>query len=168
MQRYRNGRLGPGSDFQYVKDGQALLKVAAPPPNIITDAKWVVNVPAKEVEVDATESTVSAEATADVGGKVEADKKPSTSALIMGDLPHGSEVFGVKGYVVRGLKSISGPYAIALPGNSGAIVKVTEGMWEQTRGRKIDGGERRQAETRFKKRSVARRAEREAESRSNM
>lgn len=72
------------------------------------------------------------------------------------------------GYVVRGAKSISGPYAVPLPDSSGAIVKVTEGMWEQRRGRKIDGGERRRDEIRFKRRSAERRAEREAEALSNM
>ncbi|KAM3561781.1 hypothetical protein MY1884_002210 [Beauveria asiatica] len=67
-----------------------------------------------------------------------------------------------KGYSVSGLKTIAGSYATALPDRGGAVVKVTEGMWEQKQGRKIDGGERRRAETRFKKRSAARRSEREA------
>ncbi|KAM3509727.1 hypothetical protein MY10362_000401 [Beauveria mimosiformis] len=68
-----------------------------------------------------------------------------------------------KGYSVSGLKTIAGSYATELPGKGGAVVKATEGMWEQKQGRKIDGGERRRAETRFKKRSAARRSEREAE-----
>ncbi|KAM3516076.1 hypothetical protein MY11210_000358 [Beauveria gryllotalpidicola] len=68
-----------------------------------------------------------------------------------------------KGYSVRGLRTIAGSYATELPGKGGAVVKITEGMWEQKQGRKIDGGERRKAETRFKKRSAARRSEREAE-----
>lgn len=68
-----------------------------------------------------------------------------------------------KGYSVRGLKTIAGSFATELPGQGGAVVKITEGMWEQKQGRKIDGGERRRAETRFKKRSAERRAEREAE-----
>lgn len=68
------------------------------------------------------------------------------------------------GYTVRGLRSIAGPYATVLPGQEGAIVKVTEGMWEQRRGRKIDGGERRRDEIRFKKRAAERRAKREADS----
>ncbi len=130
MQRYRKGAVGPGGDFQHVKDGEAMLKVATPPAGVVSDAKWVVNVPAS--------------------GETGNDTTPAS-------LPRP------QGYVVHGLKSIAGPYARVLPGQDGAVVKVTEGMWEQRRGRKIDGGERRQAEVRFKKRSAERRAEREAE-----
>ncbi|KAH7318728.1 IGR protein motif-domain-containing protein [Stachybotrys elegans] len=129
LQRYRDGALGPGGDFKYVKDGEALLKVAAPPAGVISNAKWVVNVPHGE----------------DGGAK-------SAPSLVR-----------PKGYGVEGLRTITGPYATALPGNAGAVVKVTEGMWEHKRGRKIDGGERRRDEIRFKKRSAERRAEREAE-----
>lgn len=130
MQRYRKGAVGPGGDFQYVKDGEAMLKVATPPAGVVSDAKWVVNVPA----------------TGETGSEAAPESFPRP-----------------QGYVVRGLKSIAGPYARVLPGQDGAVVKVTEGMWEQRRGRKIDGGERRQAEVRFKRRSAERRAEREAE-----
>lgn len=133
MQRYRRGALGPGGDFEFVKDGEAILKVATPPASVVSDAKWVVNVPhSQEPEAEAPTSESSA-------------------------LPRP------KGYTVRGLKSIAGPYATPLPEGAGAVVKVTEGMWEQRRGRKIDGGERRRAEVRFKRRSAERRAEREAE-----
>jgi hypothetical protein len=129
MQRYRKGTLGPGGDFRFVKDGEAILKSATPPANVISDRKFVVNVPHPDAEV-ATE--------------------PST-------------LIRPTGYVVRGLNSISGPYATPLADSAGAVVKVTEGMWEHRRGRKIDGGERRRAEVRFKKRSAERRAQREAE-----
>jgi len=139
MQRYRNGAVGPGGDFQHVKDGEALLKVATPPAGVVSDSKWVVNVPAAG---EASESNASA--TAAAGTATVSYPRP-------------------QGYTVHGLKSIAGPHARVLPGQEGAVVKVTEGMWEQRRGRKIDGGERRQAEVRFKKRSAARRAEREAE-----
>lgn len=130
MQKYRNGAFGPGGDFEHVKDGQAILKVALPPATEIVDRKWVVNVPVAEEE--------------------------QTGELT-------GQLVRPKGYTIRGLKSIAGPYAAPLPDNSGATVKVTEGMWEDRRGRKIDGGERRQAEIRFKRRSAERRAEREAE-----
>lgn len=132
MQRYREGAVGPGGDFQFVKDGEAILKVATPPASAISDAKWVVNLPKDE-------------------------EGASTSSAMPSTLPRP------KGYTVRGLKSIAGPYATPLPGEAGAVVKVTEGMWEQRQGRKIDGGERRRAEVRFKRRSQERRAEREAE-----
>jgi len=65
------------------------------------------------------------------------------------------------GYRVTGARTISGPFALPLKKRAGAQVTVTEGMWEDKRGRKIDGGERRQAEVRFKRRAAERRAARE-------
>ncbi|KAF4510467.1 hypothetical protein G6O67_002349 [Ophiocordyceps sinensis] len=139
LQRYRAGALGPGGDFEHVKDGEALLRVAMPPASVVSHARWVVNVPHDEPEAaeNAQQSV------------------PST-------LPRPS------GYLVQGSRSIVGPFARPLPDHGGAVVNVTEGMWEQQRGRKIDGGERRRTEVRFKKRSAARRAEREADMLSNM
>ncbi|KAK6219692.1 IGR protein domain-containing protein [Colletotrichum tabaci] len=66
-------------------------------------------------------------------------------------------------YKVRGSHAIIGPHALPLKAGEGARVVVTEGMWEQKQGHKVDGGERRRAEVRFKKRIAARRAEREAQ-----
>lgn len=129
MQRYRQGNLGPGGDFRFVKNGEAILKTATPPAGVVSDTKFVVNVP------HPNETLVS---------------PPST-------------LIRPKGYTVRGVKTIAGPFATSLEQGSGAKVTVTEGMWEHKRGRKIDGGERRRAEVRFKKRSAERRAVREAE-----
>lgn len=128
MQKYRKGDLGPGGDFAFVKDGEAVLRTALPPAEEAKQTKFVVNVPHPDAE----------------------EAEPPKL------LPRPF------GYTVRGEKTIAGPFAIPLA-KSGASVKVTEGMWEDRRGRKIDGGERRRAEVRFKKRSAERRAEREAE-----
>lgn len=78
------------------------------------------------------------------------------------DLENVDTLVRPRSYTVRGLRAIKGPYAIP-DGETGSIVKLTEGMWEDKRGRKIDGGERRRAEVRFKKRSAERRTERESE-----
>jgi hypothetical protein len=126
LDRFRNGKFGPGGDFKYVQDGEATLKVAEVP---LTDKKWAVNVPVgKELGDIATE-----------------------------------ELVNVEGYTVRGARTIAGPYALPLQNGLGATVKVVEGMWEDKRGRKIDGGERRRTEVRFKRRVAERRAQREAE-----
>lgn len=151
MQRYRKGSLGPGGDFQYVKNGEAVLKVATPPPSTLSDTKWVVNVP-HDIAPAAEE---------------EAADKPSKKAK-KAPTHVSSELVRPNGYKVVGAQTIAGPYARPLAGASGVVVKVTEGMWEDRQGRKIDGGERRRAETRFKKRSAERRAEREAEMLANM
>ncbi|KAF4120182.1 IGR protein motif [Geosmithia morbida] len=136
MQKYRKGDLGPGGDFEFVKDGEAVLRTALPPAGQVKQTRFVVNVPHPEAEGAAEDAAAAA------GGKL----------LLPRPL----------GYTVRGEKTIAGPFAIPLA-KSGASVKVTEGMWEDRQGRKIDGGERRRSEVRFKKRSAERRAEREAE-----
>ncbi|KAK0720530.1 IGR protein motif-domain-containing protein [Lasiosphaeris hirsuta] len=66
----------------------------------------------------------------------------------------------IKGFKVKGVRTITGPYVLPA-GLERARVTVTEGMWEDKRGHKIDGGERRQAEVRFKKRLAERKALRE-------
>lgn len=56
LQRYRVGALGPGGDFEHVKDGQALLRVALPLASEVSSARWVVNVP-HDHDAQATLST---------------------------------------------------------------------------------------------------------------
>ncbi|KAH6689545.1 IGR protein motif-domain-containing protein [Plectosphaerella plurivora] len=68
----------------------------------------------------------------------------------------------VSGYKIVGTHTIAGPFATQLKEGQGATVKVFEGMWEQKRGHKVDGGERRRAEVRYKRRVAQRRAEKEA------
>lgn len=55
---------------------------------------------------------------------------------------------------------VKGPFIQAMKGTNGSavLIKATEGMWEDRRGQKVDGGERRRAEVRAKKRSAERRA----------
>ncbi|KAI0502987.1 IGR protein motif-domain-containing protein [Xylaria bambusicola] len=72
-----------------------------------------------------------------------------------------AELSRVQGYHVQGAKDIVGPYALPLKGIEGARITVTEGMWEDRRGRKIDGGERRRTEIRYKRRIAERREARE-------
>lgn len=67
----------------------------------------------------------------------------------------------VAGYSAKKKRVITGPYALSTLGGRGAKITITEGMWEEKRGRKVDGGERRQAEIRFKRGIAERKAERE-------
>ncbi len=48
---------------------------------------------------------------------------------------------------------IQGPYVQPTKGSNGSVatLKVQEGLWEHRRGHKVDGGERRKAEVRFKR-----------------
>lgn len=60
----------------------------------------------------------------------------------------------IKGVRVRGAQRVVGAHV--LPVKGGAQIKAAEGLWEIRRGRKIDGGERRRAEVRSKKRAAER------------
>lgn len=66
-------------------------------------------------------------------------------------------LFRPREYKIKGVRGITGPYAIRKSGGI-ALVTVTEGMWEQKRGHKVDGGERRRDMVRFKKRVAERKA----------
>jgi hypothetical protein len=66
----------------------------------------------------------------------------------------------VKGLHIKGAQTIVGPHVQPLKGGEAAKVVVKEGLWEDRRGHKIDGGERRQAEVRAKRRGEERRAAR--------
>lgn len=68
----------------------------------------------------------------------------------------------VEGYHVQDTNTIAGPYALPIKGGSAAMITITDGMWEEKRGRKIDGGERRREQVRFKRRVAERKAAREA------
>ncbi|KFY44220.1 hypothetical protein V494_01575 [Pseudogymnoascus sp. VKM F-4513 (FW-928)] len=60
----------------------------------------------------------------------------------------------IKGVRVKGAQTVVGSHV--LPVKGGAVIKAQEGLWEIRRGRKIDGGERRRAEVRSKRRAAER------------
>ncbi|KAI8633086.1 IGR protein motif-domain-containing protein [Xylariaceae sp. FL1651] len=130
-QRFRQGQYGIGGDLQHVQNGAAELRV---------------------IEADTT--TVNA---------------TQTPRRYVVNVPTGrsvkecspDELSRVQGYQVQGAKNIVGPYALPLKGSEGSRITVTEGMWEDRRGRKIDGGERRRTEVRYKRRVAERREMRE-------
>lgn len=63
----------------------------------------------------------------------------------------------VKGVKIMGGHTIAGQHVLQMRGKK-AKIEVKEGLWEIRLGRKIDGGERRQAEVRAKRRGEERRA----------
>lgn len=137
-EKFRKGEFGIGGDLKYVEDGVGELRVVELPklpsatntPQDVATAthlpntqKLIINVPpgSAELPLEAGQST------ADL-------KKP----------------MGVK--LLRG-HAIVGSYIQPVTGTNGSVarLKVEEGMWEHRRGHKVDGGERRQAEVRFKR-----------------
>lgn len=60
---------------------------------------------------------------------------------------------------IRRAGQIAGSHLEAVKGvRHGARIVVKEGLWEQRRGHKVDGGERRKAEVRSKRRAAERKA----------
>lgn len=149
-QQFREGRYGVGGECQHVQDGIAHLRVvtlesAAPAATNTTEdvevssavwkkpRRYVVNVPAEQTETEL---------------KAILSTNPETLCR-------------VKSYSVKGAGIIRGPFALPLTQGQGSTLTVTENMWEDKRGRKIDGGERRRTEIRYKKRIQERREARE-------
>ncbi|KAI0430826.1 IGR protein motif-domain-containing protein [Xylaria sp. FL1042] len=134
-QRFRLGQYGIGGDLKHVEGGVADLRILEGPNTTVVD------------------------------GVV----RPTTPRRYVVNVPSGrsvkecdpAELSRVQGYHVEGAKRIVGPYALPLKGREGARITVTEGMWEDRRGHKIDGGERRQTEVRYKRRIAERREARE-------
>ncbi|KAL8768321.1 MAG: hypothetical protein Q9194_005736, partial [Teloschistes cf. exilis] len=59
----------------------------------------------------------------------------------------------IQGLKVQGAHTIVGPYVEPVKGTGGSVatIKVQEGMWEERRGQKVDGGERRKVQVRRKR-----------------
>ena len=134
-QKFRRGEYGVGGDLKHVKDGVGELRV--------------VEVPALQTPASSPNST----------SYVSATVTPGLTKLIL-NVPAGSTSYILEpGQTTQDLKKpkeftlkdghiICGPYSQAVKGTNGSAVKiqVMEGMWEDRRGHKVFGGERRRAE----------------------
>ncbi|KAF2033844.1 hypothetical protein EK21DRAFT_57866 [Setomelanomma holmii] len=141
-EKFRNGEYGIGGDCRYVESGVAELQVvqAPVPPN-----------PA----LGNTISPRSATATA--------IHDPGTRKFVV-NVPLGAdaspapveELPQVQGVIVKGAKTIKGSFVEPVKGSAGlkARIRLQEGIWEERRGHKVDGGERRKAEVRAKRRAA--------------
>jgi hypothetical protein len=132
-EKFRNGQYGIGGDFKHIENGTAELRV--------------VEVPAS-FEVPAT-ATLSP-------GKRKIVVNVPTGGIAEDKL--AEQMVPVKGIRIKGANTIVGPHILPMKGGEGARIVVKEGLWEDRRGHKIDGGERRQAEVRAKKRGEEKRA----------
>ncbi|KAI1115829.1 IGR protein motif-domain-containing protein [Nemania sp. NC0429] len=133
-QRFREGQYGVGGDLRHVEDGVAHLRILEAEPGAAGGDP--TQVPRKFVV------------------NVPSADRPAEECA-------PAELSRVLGYHVEGARTIVGPYALPLKGHEGARVTVTEGMWEDRRGYKVDGGERRRAKVRYKRRIAERREARE-------
>ncbi|EED21733.1 conserved hypothetical protein [Talaromyces stipitatus ATCC 10500] len=146
-EKFKHGIYGPGGDLDVVVDGAAQLRV---------------------VEVPVGSSTKQGDEVNGTLPSASATLSPGMRKVLVNIAPDAekyeykpSDV--IKKYahmkIHRG-STVKGPYVQPLKGTNGSavLIKATEGMWEDRRGHKVDGGERRRAEVRAKKRSAERRA----------
>lgn len=140
-EKFRNGLYGPGGDLDQVVDGVAQLRVVEVPG------------PSKAQKAQPGANPVVASSAALTPGMKKAivnlapgvtEYKHAASATL-------KRFAHMK--IHRGSK-IKGPYLQPIKGTRGtaATITVQEGMWEDKRGYKVDGGERRRVEVRAKKR----------------
>ncbi|EFR01801.1 hypothetical protein MGYG_04802 [Nannizzia gypsea CBS 118893] len=149
-EKFRQQDYGPGGDFENVVDGVAELRA--------------VEVP---IEKSKSANTVNANGEPlDVGSMGTATLSPGMRYAIV-NLPPGEtelkdnakSLKSFAHYKLHHGNMIKGPYAQIIPNTWSTAVKVqvTDGMWEHKRGRKIDGGQRRQKEIRAKRALAERR-----------
>lgn len=135
--KFRNGQYGIGGEIRYVEDGAAQLRVLELP-----------------LESSSQDSAASVQRTRRIVVNVPGESSVESKTLAP------SQMVPVQGLKVKGVRTIVGPHVQPLKGGNGAKIEVVEGLWEQRRGHKVDGGERRKAEVRAKKRAEARKAAR--------
>lgn len=159
LQKFRLGEFGIGGELRYVYNGVAPLRVHTwiDPENPVNRVKTVLNVP-MPLE---TPKPAAAEGEGEGEAAAEVDPVKATDIATIEPVDYNRPPVRIRKYKPVGAKGISGPYALPRP-NGAAAIQVVEGMWEHKRGVKVDGGERRRAEVRFKRRVAERRAEREA------
>lgn len=113
----------------------------------------VLEIPSQDSSsASASEAPISASRTRRIVVNVPAEEEEQAALL--------TQAVPVQGLKVKGVRTIVGPHVQPLKGGIGAQIEVIEGLWEQRRGHKVDGGERRKAEVRAKKRAEARKAAR--------
>jgi hypothetical protein len=131
-ENFRNGQYGIGGDFKHVENGVAQIRVVEVPVSGHDAASTTLSSGSRKIVVNVA-----------AGGS--ATEKPV-------------DLVPVKGLHLKGAHTIVGPHVQPVKGGKAAQIVVKEGLWEHRRGHKIDGGERRQAEIRAKKRGEERRA----------
>lgn len=147
-QKFRDGEYGVGGDFQYVKDGKAELRVVEVP-RVKKEEVSEKNVP----QATSVNSPMPGMIKLIVNVPRGAKQSGELVGSLLRDGEDTSQLRKPLGYKLVDGGTIVGPYIEIVKGSNGAagVVSVKEGMWEDRRGQKVDGGERRRAEVRHKK-----------------
>lgn len=143
-EKFRNGLYGPGGDLEQVVDGVAQLRVVEIP----DETKSQKPDHAFPVASSATLTPGMKKAIVNLlPGVTQYDHSPSAQLKKFAHMK------------IHNGSKIQGPFLQPMKGSNGmaATITVQEGMWEDKRGQKVDGGERRRVEVRAKKRLEERR-----------
>ncbi|KAK4500353.1 hypothetical protein PRZ48_008542 [Zasmidium cellare] len=155
--RFRNGIHGIGGDLTEVKDGIAELRIAEVPSAKGATIRATVSQDAgmKKVIVNVRPTVVLPEDPANPQPK---EEKPSVLQRLAPPLRlKESQVKPIEGFKIVQGNTIGGTGVEYVKGHTGvARLRVQDGLWEQRRGHKVDGGERRRAAVRAKRRSEER------------
>jgi hypothetical protein len=152
-ERFRNGLAGVGSDLHDVTNGVAELRIVEVPSDRPGDQKATLTKgPGARKVVVNTPLTVAA--LPDPANPKEETEEVAIVSAPKIDAANAKPVAGIK--LVRG-NTIAGTGVEYIKGHPGvARLRVQDGLWEQRRGHKVDGGERRKAEVRAKRRALER------------
>lgn len=145
--------MGIGGDLTEVEKGVAELRIVEIPSNRPSDQVATLSKdPGTRKVVVNTKLTVAA--LPDPANPVDSSKEIGIVPPPKIDAASAKPVKDIK--IVRG-NTIGGTGVEYIKGHPGvARLRVKDGLWEQRRGHKVDGGERRQAEVRAKRRAQER------------
>ena len=151
-EKFRNGQHGPGGDLETVVNGVAQLRVVEVP--FSGDEEAAGKSKAATSSIASVTSTPGMKKVIVNLGPEETGYKPSSSS------EESSPSNMLKRFAHMRIHQgtmIKGPFLQHIKGTNGsaALIHIQEGMWEDRQGHKVDGGERRQAEVRAKKRIEA-------------
>jgi len=149
-ERFRNGITGIGGDLREVRDGIAELRVVEVPSTRPADRPATLTKSAGMRKVIANVRPTVALPPDPANPPTEEEVAASKAAAPLRMEP--KEVFPIAGVKLLRGTTIGGTGVEPVKGHPGvARLKVREGLWEERRGHKVDGGERRKAEVRYKR-----------------
>lgn len=176
LDRFRNGQFGLGGEAKFVAGGKAEcrlveLKLEGNAPGRTAEAfrsgsipktprkvRRILNVPYS----GAAEEAANADRQESVGadGPEQSSRSPAAALRLTPPLDRSilKQATNIEGVRYNPGHGIAGSHVRPVKGTQGsvAVIQVTEGMWEHRRGQKVDGGERRKAEVRAKRRAAER------------
>lgn len=149
-EKFRNGQHGPGGDLDKVVNGVAQLRVVEVPVSDANGAK------AGGSTASVTSTPGMKKVIVNLGPEETAYKHPEAGSAAGSESGSGLLKRFAHMKIHQGTM-IKGPFLQHIKGSNGsaALIHIQEGMWEDRQGQKVDGGERRQAEVRARKRIEA-------------